>query len=152
MTYLDTSALIKRFVAEKGSPLIRSIVAAPESVATAKIAYAEVYAGLRRRKREGSLPEAQYHLACRQFERDWRAYVRVDLLDEVLFLARDLIQRHPLRGFDAIHLASALSLQNSLGKGITFAAADERLLLASEAEGLRPLNPEAGPTPSSGRG
>ena len=152
MTYLDTSALIKRFVAEKGTPLVRNVVAEPESVATAKIAYAEVYAGLTRRKRERSLSEVQYHLACRQFERDWRAYVRVDLLDEVLFLARDLIQRHPLRGFDAIHLASALRLQNSLGEEITFAAADERLLRASEAEGLRPLNPESGPTPSSGRG
>ncbi len=150
MTYLDTSALIKRFVAERGSSLVRSLVAEPASVGTAKIAYAEVYAGLRRRNREGSLPEVQYQLACRQFERDWRAYVRVDLLDEVLFLARDLIQRHPLRGFDAIHLASALRLQSSLGEEITFAAADERLLRASEAEGLRPLNPESGPVPLGG--
>ncbi len=152
MTYLDTSALIKRFVAEKGSPLVRSIVAAPESVATAKIAYAEVYAGLGRRKREGSLSKVQYLLACRQFERDWRAYVRVDLLDEVLFLARDLVQRHPLRGFDAIHLASALRIQSSLGEEITFAAADNRLLRASEAEGLNPLNPEAGPRPLNAKG
>ena len=151
MIYLDTSALIKRFVAGEGSAVIRSIVAAEEPVATAKIAYAELYAGLGRKKREGHLSDAHYDLVCRQFERDWRSYVRVDLLDEVLFLARDLIRRHPLRGFDAIHLASALSLRSSLGEEITFAAADERLLRASEAEGLRPLNPESGPTPSSGR-
>jgi hypothetical protein len=37
MTYLDNSALIKRFAAERGSPLVRSIVAEPESVATADI-------------------------------------------------------------------------------------------------------------------
>jgi len=51
MNYLDTSALIKRFVAEKGSPLIQTIVTRKGSVATAKIAYAEVYAGLTRKHR-----------------------------------------------------------------------------------------------------
>ena len=48
MTYLDTSALIKRFVVERGSPLIQTIVTRTGPVATAKIAYAEVYAGLTR--------------------------------------------------------------------------------------------------------
>ena len=62
--------------------------------------------------------------------------------DEILVAARDLIRRHPLRGFDAIHLASALSLRAALGEEITFAAADERLLRAARAEHLRPLNVE----------
>jgi len=97
--------------------------------------YAEVYAGLARKRRDGHLSERRYALACRQFERDWKAYVRVDLWDEILLLARDLIQRHPLRASDAIHLASALSLRGALGEDITFAAADERLLRAA---GCRP--------------
>jgi predicted nucleic acid-binding protein len=96
--YLDPSALIKRFVNEKGSLLVRSLVQREPSVATAKIAYAEIFAGLTRKLREGNLAKSQYALACRQFDRDWRAYVRVELGDDLLFLARDLIQRHPLRG------------------------------------------------------
>jgi hypothetical protein len=64
------------------------------------------------------------------------------LEDNVLLLARDLIQRRPLRGFDAVHLASALSLKIALGEEITFAAADGRLLKAAEAENLDPLNVE----------
>ncbi len=147
MNYLDTSALIKRFVAEKGSPLIQTIVTREGSVATAKIAYAEVYAGLTRRRREGHLSDTDYALACRQFERDWRAYIRVDLRDEILLLARDLVQRHPLRGFDAIHLASALSLKSALGEDITFAAADTRLLRAAKAERLQALNVERAHAP-----
>lgn len=151
MNYLDTSALIKRFVAERGSPLIQTIVTREGPVATATIAYAEVYAGLTRKRREGRVPKADYTLACRQFERDWRAYVRVDLRDEVLGLARDLIQRHPLRAFDAIHLASALSLKRALGEEITFAAADERLLRAAAAERLRALNVETARRPGGRR-
>ena len=142
MNCLDTSALIKRFVAERGSPLIQTIVTRRGPVATAKIAYAEVYGGLARRRREGRLPPRRYGRVCRQFELDWSAYVRVDLRDEILGLARDLLQRHPLRGFDAIHLASALSLKSALGEEVTFAAADERLLRAAEAERLRLLNVE----------
>ena len=142
MIYLDTSALIKRFVNEKGSPLVRSIVQRKGTIATAKIAYAEIFAGLTRKLREGNLSKAQYVLACRQFESDWQAYLRVELEDDILLLARDLIQRRPLRGFDAVHLASALRLKIALGEAITFAAADGRLLKAAQAENLEPLNVE----------
>lgn len=142
MIYLDTSALIKRFVNEKGSALVESLVQGKGAVATAKIAYAEIFAGLTRKLREGNLSKPQYALACRQFERDWHAYVRVGLEDDILLLARDLIQRRPLRGYDAVHLASALRLKIALGEEITFAAADERLLKAAEAENLEFLNVE----------
>ena len=64
----------------------------------------------------------------------------MELGDDILLLARDLIQRRPLRGFDAVHLASALRLKLALGETITFAAADDRLLKAAEAESLEPLN------------
>ena len=144
MNYLDTSALIKRFVAEKGSPRVQQIIRRGP-VATAKIAYAEVFAGLNRKHREGHLSKARYALISRQVESDWQAYIRVELHDEVLQLARTLCERHPLRGLEAIHLASALSLKAALGEAMTFAAADARLLRAAEAEDLQPLDVEATP-------
>ena len=141
MNYFDASALIKRFVVEEGSTTVHSLLTREGVGATAKLAYAEVYAGLARKRREGYLSQARYGLACRQFESDWPAYLQVELRDEVLLLARDLIQRHPLRAYDAVHLASALSLQTGLGEEVTFVVADERLLDAAQAEQLRPLNP-----------
>ena len=147
MNYLDTSALIKRFVQEKGSSVVHTIVTSTGPVATSKIAYVEVYAGLARKHRDGHLSQAEYTLVCREFERDWAAYVRIDLSDEVLFLARDLIRHHPLRGFDAIHLASALSLRKAVGEDVVFAAADERLLRAAAGEHLSAINVETAPTP-----
>jgi predicted nucleic acid-binding protein len=113
-------------------------------VATAKIAYAEVYAGLTRRRREGSLAEKDYRLVCREFEADWGGYLRVDLRDDVLSLARDLIRRNPLRAADAVHLASALHIVRSLGEDVVFVAADSRLLTAARREKLNVLNPEKG--------
>jgi predicted nucleic acid-binding protein len=55
----------------------------------------------------------------------------VELQQEVLEMARTLIQRHSLRAFEAIHLASALGLKERLNEDITLVAADDRLLRAA---------------------
>jgi predicted nucleic acid-binding protein len=143
MNYLDTSALIKRFVAERGSALVDALVSAGQPIATAKIAYAEVHSGLARKRREGHVPKTGYLAACRLFEAEWRACIQVELTDEVLRVARDVIRRRALRGFDAIHVASALELKKRLHEPMTFAAADRPLLRAARAEGLAPLDVEA---------
>jgi uncharacterized protein len=143
--YFDTSALVKRFVQEKGSPVVQSLFQLGNTVATEKIAYAEIFAGLTRKLRERSLSQGQYSATCRRFESDWQAYVRVELQDDILLLARDLIQRHPLKGFDAVHLASALRLKVFLGEEIRFAAADRNLLRAAEIEKLEAINVETTP-------
>ena len=136
MTYLDTSALVKRFIAEKGSPSVRTLMQ-KDLVATAKIAYAEIYAAFARKNREGFLSNRQLGRLSNQFESDWSSYIRLDLTDEILHLARDLTGRYPLRAFDAIHLASAVTLRDALDELIPFAAADQRLIQAAQAENFR---------------
>jgi predicted nucleic acid-binding protein len=144
MIYFDTSALVKRFVEEPGSDVVRRFVLGEAPVATAKITYAEVYSGFTRKWKEGHLSSSDYDMVCRDFEADWDSYVRVELSDEILLTSRDVIRRHGLRGFDAIHLASAIHLMTALEERIDFAAADRRLLEAAEAEGLRSIDVEVG--------
>jgi len=129
-------------VSEEGSALVQRLVWKDEPVASATIAYAELYSGLARRHREGALSRVDYGRACRQFERDWLAVVKVELNASVLGSARTLIERHGLRGFDAIHLASALGLQAAADEPITFVAADQRLLQAATSERMATVNPE----------
>ena len=142
MTYLDTGALVKRFVSEAGSSGVQSLLTRGDPIASATIAYAELYSGLTRRHREGFLSQLQYRLVCRRVERDWMALVKVELGAEILSSARGLIQRHNLRAFDAIHLASALGLQAAANEPVTFVAADQRLLRAAADERLKTVNPE----------
>jgi predicted nucleic acid-binding protein len=132
VNYFDTSALIKRFVEEPGSKRVDTILAGEPILATSKIAYAEIHAGLARKVREKALTAVGYRRTSRTFDNDWRAYVRVDLADPLLLIVRDLVRRHPLRGFDAI--------QEQLGEEIRLVASDERLLRAAGAEGLRILD------------
>jgi len=115
-------------------------------IATATIAYAETYSGLARRHRDGDLPARDYETASAQFERDWAGYLRIRLDEDVLDAARLVIQRHALRAFDGIHLASALTLQSRWDETVVVAAADQRLLRAAAAEGLATLDVETGAT------
>lgn len=120
-------------------------------VGTATIAYAETYAGLIRRHRDGDLSATDYENACEQFERDWSGYLRIRLDEDVLGTARLVIQRHALRGFDGIHLASALTLQSRWDETVVVIAADQRLLRAAVAEGLATLDVETGAVRRRGR-
>jgi predicted nucleic acid-binding protein len=58
MNYFDTSALIKRFVEEPGSERVDAVVDEEPLLATSKVAYAEVHAGLARKLREKALTTA----------------------------------------------------------------------------------------------
>jgi uncharacterized protein len=140
MNYFDTSALIKQFVEESGSMRVEALIAAEPQIATSKVAYAEVHAGLTRKWREGAMTEAIYQRTSRLFDSEWAAYIRLDLVEPLLTLTRDLLQRHPLRGFDAIHLASAIQLQQQLSEATQFVASDRRLLTAARREGLATLD------------
>lgn len=143
MNYLDTSALVKRFVTEKGSDRVARMVLTGGPVATSKIAYAEVFAAFARRHRERALSRRAYAAALRNFRREWDAYIRVDLGDDVLRRVRNLVRRHPLRAYDAVHLATALDLQAAVGEPMIFVAADGPLLDAATREHLRIVDPEA---------
>lgn len=138
MIYFDTSTLIKLFILEKGSEDAQRLSRDHLPVATATIAYPEMYSGFNRRKREGYLSARQYTRLSRQFEEYWTTSIHVELTQEVLTLAKGLLERHPLRAFDAIQLASALIFQKGIREPLPFVAADSRLLDAASAEQLTP--------------
>lgn len=56
--FLDTSALVQRYLSEPGSAQVRALFRRRRSVAVARIAWAELAATLARQCREGSITEA----------------------------------------------------------------------------------------------
>ncbi len=114
--------------------------------ATATIAYAELYAGLGRKRRDGRLEADRYAELRARIDDEWPSYVRVELQREILELSRELLERHALRGFDAVHLASALSVKARLDEDILFLASDVKLLRAAALEHLKTLNVEQAST------
>jgi len=135
--YLDTSALVKLYVAEAGADAVRALVAQADAVATSSLAYAEARAAFARRVREGSLADAAAARVVAALDRDWDRLVTIEARGPLCRAAGSLAERHALRGFDAIHLASALELAALLGAPPVFACFDEALSHAAAAEGFQ---------------
>ncbi len=132
MLYLDTSALAKLYLVEAESHLISKVLSANGSrLATSRVTYAEVLSVLVRCLRARRLSSAAYKLQKKAFLDDWSALLVVEPTAEVLSDAASLIERHGLRGLDAIHLCSALWIGQP-----SFVCFDDRLRSAAEAEGL----------------
>jgi predicted nucleic acid-binding protein len=134
IVYLDTSSLIKLYVEEEGSGLIRELVERAELVATSVVAYAEARAALARQRREGGLTAAGYDRAKADFERDWPRYLTIEVSEAVYRSAGNLAEKHHLRGFDSLHLASYISLYRDGARQIRFSAFDGTLTRAARKE------------------
>lgn len=133
--YLDTSALLKLYVEEAGRELVREAVEASELTATSTVAYAEARADLARRWREGDFTDEEHREAIGDLDADWTTYARLDTSDPIAHGAGELAERHALRGFDSIHLASALRLSERFDD-LRFLAFDDRLTFAPRAASL----------------
>lgn len=132
--YLDTSSLVKLYVEEEGSGLIRELVERAELVATSVVTYAEARAALARQRREGGLTAAGYDRAKNDFERDWPRYLTIEVHEAVYRSAGNLAEKHRLRGLDSLHLASYLFLYRDGARQIRFSAFDEALNRAARKE------------------
>jgi hypothetical protein len=105
----------------------------------ARIAHVEVASALNRKLREGRLDRLGRDRRWRLFRLHARdQYRAVALDDEIVRMAQRLIFDHPLRAFDALHLASALwsrRLLADLAPDFRFCTADRAQAGAAEREG-----------------
>ncbi len=150
--FLDTSALLKRYVPETGTAWVQSLTAqeAGNLLVVARIAWVEIFSALARRQREGSISGNQVNQITQAFRYHFDTqYQKVELLPVVTQMAGQLVSRHPLRAYDAVQLASALCTLPQLSETntvtFTFITADERLLLIAQAENLITDNPNYHP-------
>jgi len=138
--FVDTSVLVKLYIAEPGSEPMRKAAAQGDPVAVSHLAFAEIHATFARRRREGLLLASEFEQLRLRLAEDWQELTQVPIGAEILALVPGLCERHPLRGADALHLASALLLHQG-GLEVTFACSDRHLLEAATSEGLATFDP-----------
>lgn len=134
--YLDTSALVKLYAKEEKRNIVFEAVDSSEAVATSTAAYAEARAALARRRRESKMNEEEHRRAVERLNREWRTYERLAVSNLVAYRAGELADRHALRGFDAVHLASALRFAEQFEE-LSFLAFDDRLVTAAKSASMR---------------
>lgn len=134
--YCDTSALVKRYVEEDRSDEVDDIWEEAVEVATSTVAFAESMATFRRKFREGVLSEVEYTQTVTEFKNEYTRLILVSISSELNRIIEELLLKYPLRGFDAIHLGSALLIHKGDLLVTMFACFDQALNEVAKEEGL----------------
>jgi len=150
--FLDSSALVKRYVPEMGSAWMQAIADAATGnlLIISRITWVEVLSALARRQREGSLNATDVSLIIQQFRFDLTNQYSVVEINQILAeSAGQLVNQYPLRAYDAVQLAAVLRIQPAFAMAtstpLVFLNADDRLLAIAQTAGLLTDNPNNHP-------
>lgn len=141
--FFDSSALVKRYVAETGSTRVISLLdpATKNRIYLAHTTTVLVSAAISRRVREGTLTVTAAQPLLNKFLLDVSARFQMIALDTpVVRRAVTLTEVHPLRAADAIQLATAVKVNDDRrahgDSSLVLVCSDQSLLRAAVAEGL----------------
>jgi len=129
--YLDTSALIKRYVQEPGSEALGAIWRSFTTFGSSVVIHVEIAAALSKARRMGWLNSSDSERAWEAFLKDWGNLTLVNVSTPVVTQASALSWEYGLRGYDAIHLASALIWQEGMGENILMCTFDRQMWSAA---------------------
>ncbi len=85
--FLDSSALVKRYIRETGTDWVESLFSPNlgNDCFVAAIAGVEIIAAITRRSRSGSIKAVDAALACAQFKQDFQAtYQIIEITEEII--------------------------------------------------------------------
>ena len=133
--FLDTSAFAKRYVAEQGSDKVMALCLKADSLVVSVICLPELISTLSRLLREKKLTKADQRKLKSEAMADLTDVDICQITSEVLASVVSLLESHPLRAMDAIHLACALTVKPDV-----FVSADHRQLSAARKAGIKTVD------------
>lgn len=146
--FLDSSAVVKRYVEEVGTRWIEDLCdpSGGSAVVLSQISLVEVAAAFASKYRRGVIDEETYYQLMADFLYDaQREYLLVPLNQAIVEMAIRLARHHQLRAYDAVQLSSALIVNRLLANRelglVVFVSADEALIEAAQDEKLLIGNP-----------
>ncbi|HUF84041.1 MAG TPA: type II toxin-antitoxin system VapC family toxin [Acidimicrobiia bacterium] len=132
-SYFDTSALMKLVLVEAGSAEVAALWDEAGRVVASTILYPEGRAALARGRLMHRLDRAAFRRARQDLETRWAELDHVEVDRVVVLRAGDIAEDLALRGFDAVHLASAEAITD---RDLVLVTADRSLGSAGEQLGL----------------
>ena len=132
--YLDTSALLKLLLHdEDGADVVREVIGAADMNFTSRISHPEARAALAAARRAGRLGADDHMRSKRDIDRAIASLRIVELRAGLARAAGDVAERFELRAYDAVHLASALVVDEGSTVVVTW---DRAFASAASAAGL----------------
>ena len=152
MLYLDSSALMKRYVIEKGSRSMTARFERGENIYTSLLSFGEIHTALARAFRMGRLSAQDLHSSREAFLNDWLfGMTAIEVSTQTMTALPGLVENYLLKAADAVHLSTAIWLRDRFRFGgrqsfpkneVEFGVADTQLSQAAEKCGLLIFNPE----------
>ena len=136
ITYVDTSTLLKLVIDEEGSDRAELVWEAADTLASVSLIVVEGRAALAAAHRYGRLAKDQHEKAKAELAALLGDLHIAEVTHDLITHAADLAEDEGLRGYDAVHLASALNLEASV-----LTSADTALCEAAARNGLHVANP-----------
>ena len=136
ITYVDTSCLLKLVIDEDGSEQAELIWDSADAVASVALAVVEGRAALAAAQRSGRLGTSQHRRARSEFASLVDGLTIVEVSERLIDGAAELAEDEALRGYDAVHLAAALTIEATV-----LTSADTALCDAAQRRGLHVANP-----------
>jgi uncharacterized protein len=150
--FLDSSALVKRYVQETGTAWVRGTTRHNPStiIYIAHITVVEVTCAIARRRKGKTLTPRRASSILYRFRQHLAArYTVIEVTPDLVDDAMRLGNAHALRAYDSVQLAVALEVNRSYradGLGpVTLISADQALNEAALAEGLAVDDPRSHP-------
>ncbi len=134
--FCDTSALLKLYIEEPGSDLVKAHLHEAEAVAVCRIAWAEAHAALSRRARETPEDTATLEQAKAALAADWPHYIVMEISQALVERAGDYADTFALRAYDSVQLAAAFETGLISQSPVLFASFDIRLNKAAKPLGM----------------
>jgi len=137
MLYLDTSALVKRYINEAGSELVNNLFADARGIATGVISRVETAAAFAKAARIGILDREHAWQALQDFRAEWPDDLRLPVSEATVVKGDQLAWELNLRGYDSVHLAVALTWEDTLREEVVLVTFDQQLWQAAQQVGLK---------------
>lgn len=139
--YLDTSAFVPLLIDEPTSATCGVLWDRADRVVTTRLTHVEAAAALAMAERLGRITSAEHGAARESLGSLWQQVDVVELDERVMLEAARVARKQELRGYDAVHCAAAVTVDDESMVG---AAADRRLLEAWRAEGIASVDTSQG--------
>jgi hypothetical protein len=136
--FCDTSALIKKYIAETGSDTFEKILRKAETVLVSAITEIETISTFKRLLMEKAIDEHEYNIVCNDFEIDYQYFTVISFDGEIAKNAIRAIDTYQLKTLDSIQLGTAMYLKDDIDY---FVVCDEKLIKAATKENIKTINP-----------
>jgi predicted nucleic acid-binding protein len=133
LCYFDTSAFVPLLIEEPASAACRQLWDNADDVSTSQLLYVEAAAALAQAVRTARITRRREAAALADLDRYWPEFNVVEPSEPLVRRAAVISSDHHLRGYDAVHCASAEAVYEH---ALIFATGDTRPLKAARSLGF----------------